>query len=142
HLNAFESPVSLACSVQPAQAGAPTCSLSSNSVTFDGSGKASATLTINSGSRLALSNSSQSFSNPGLVWFPVAGFAFLGSGIGVSRKRKLLVVLAGAALFSGLATQVACGGVSSAPKSTAYTVTVVGSSGATQHSTTVALDVH
>ena len=49
-LNAFDNPVSLACSVQPAQSGSPTCSLSSNSVTFDSSGKATATLTITVGS--------------------------------------------------------------------------------------------
>jgi hypothetical protein len=138
-LSLFDNPVALACSVQPAQAGGPTCSLSSNSVTFDGSGKASATLTINAGSSVASRNSFQFLGKGGLLWFPVASFAFLGTGI--SRKRRLLVVVVGAALFAGLAMQSACGGGSSGSKSTAYTVTVTGSSGATQHSATVNLTV-
>jgi FG-GAP-like repeat len=140
-LSLFDNPVSLACSVQPTQADAPTCSLSSNSITFDGSGKASATLTINAGSGLASQNSFQSFGKGGLLWFPIAGFAFLGTGVGFWRKRRLLVVLIGAALFVGVITQLACGGGSSGPKSTAYTITVTGTSGSTQHSTTVTLTV-
>jgi hypothetical protein len=140
-LSSFDNPVLLACSVQPAQAGAPACSLSSNSVTFDGAGKASATLTINAGSSVASRVSSQSFGKSDFLWFPVAGMALLGTGVGLSRKRRLLVVLVGAALFLGLAMQLACGGGSSGPKSTAYTVTITGDSGATQHSTAVGVTV-
>jgi VCBS repeat protein len=138
-LSAFDNPVSLACSVQPAQAGGPTCSLSSNSVTFDGSGKASATLTINAGSGVAARNSFQSSINDGLLWLPVVGFAFLGTGfsVGLSKKRRMLAIPISAVLLSGLIAQVACGG--GGPKSTAYTVTVTGSSGATQHSATVSV---
>jgi hypothetical protein len=137
-LTLFDNPVSLACSVQPAQAGAPTCSLSSNSVTFDGSGKASATLTINAGSSVAFRNSSRSFGKGCMLWFPMAGFAFLGAGfsIGLSKKRPMLAITIGAVLLSGLIAQVACGGGGD-PKSTAYTVTATGSSGATQHPATV-----
>jgi FG-GAP-like repeat len=139
-LSSFDNPVSLACSVQPSQAGAPTCLLSSNSVTFDGAGKASATLTINAGSSVASRISSQSFGKRGLLWFPVAGFALLGTGF--SRKRRVLVFLiAAAALFPMLITQVACGGGSTGAKSTAYTVTITGNSGATQHSSTVTVTV-
>jgi hypothetical protein len=142
-LSSFDNPVSLACSVQPEQAGGPTCSLSPNSVTFDGSGRASTTLTINAGSSLASRTSLQSFGKGGLLWLPVAGFAFLGTGIRLSRKRKLWVVLIGAALFAGLITQLACGGGgTSGPRSTAYTVIITGSSGATQHSTSVTLTAH
>jgi FG-GAP-like repeat/FG-GAP repeat len=140
-LSAFDNPVSLACSVQPAQAGAPTCSLSSNSVTFDGSGKSSAMLTINAGSSAASLNLAGVSRKPGWLWFPVAGFAFLGTGVGLSRRRRLLVVLLGTALFTGLIAQLACGGRGGGPKSTVYTVTVTGASGATQHSTTVNLIV-
>jgi hypothetical protein len=140
-LSSFNNPVSLACSVQPAQAGAPSCLLSPNSVAFDSSGKATATLTISAGSSVASLNSFRSFSKGGWLWFPVAGFAFLGAGVGFSRKRRLLIVLVGSALFAGLAMQLACGGGSSGPKSTAYTVTVTGSSGATQHSATVNVTV-
>jgi hypothetical protein len=137
----FDNSLSLTCSVQPAQAGAPACSLDAASVAFDANGKASATLTINAGSILASRGSFPLFSKMGMLWFPVAGFAFLGSGVGFSRKRRLLVVLVGAGLFAGLAMQLACGGGSSGPKSTAYTVTVTGSSGATQHSATVNVTV-
>jgi hypothetical protein len=140
-LSSFDNTVSLACSVQPAQAGTPTCSLSSNSVTFDGSGKASATLTISAGSSAVSRNSFHSLNKGGMLWFPVAGFAFLGAGVGLSRKRRLLIVLVGSALFAGLAMQLACGGGSSGTKSAAYTVTVTGSSDATQHSTSISLNV-
>jgi len=137
-LSAFDSPVSLVCSVQPAHAGSPACSLSSNSVTFDGGGKASATLTINAGSSVAFRNSFRSFGKGCVLWFRVAGFALLGAGfsVGLSKKRRMLAIPIRAVLLSGLIAQMACGG-SGGPKSTAYTVTVTGSSGATQHSATV-----
>jgi hypothetical protein len=140
-LSAFDNPVSLACSVQPAQAGAPTCSLSSTSVTFAGSGNASATLTINAGSSAASLSFPRLSGKGGLLWPPLAGFVFLGTGVGLSQRRKLPVVLLGTALFTGLIAQLACGGGSGGRKPTAYTVTVTGSSGATQHSTTLKLAV-
>jgi len=146
-LSAFDNPVSLACSVQPALAGAPTCSFSSSSVSFDASGDASATLTINGGSRAASLGSfppSENWIKAGFLWMPIAGFTFLGAGFGVgfSGKRKALMLLLGLVFFSGVVTLVACGGGSnSGPKPTAYTITVTGSSGATQHSTTVMVTV-
>jgi hypothetical protein len=140
-LNSFNFPVSLSCSVQPSGAGAtaPTCSLNSNSARFDASGKATATLTISAGSTVASRNSVQSFNNKGWL-FPIAGFTFLGTGIGFSRKR-LLLVLIGAALFAALTVQLACGGGSSQQTSTTYTVVVTGSSAATKHSATVSVIV-
>jgi hypothetical protein len=144
-LSAFHNPVSLACSVQPAQAGAPTCSLSSSSVSFDASGNASATLTISGGSSTASLGSfprGEKWSQAGFLWMPVASFAFLGTGFGVgfSRKRKALMLLLGLVFISGVITLVACGGGSNnGPKSTTYTITVTGSSGAARHSTTVTL---
>lgn len=137
----FDNPVSLICSVKPAQPGGPACSLSSNSVSFDAIGEASATLTISADSHAALLNS-RPFSS--LLWLPVAGFAFLGTGIGVgpSRRRRWMILLAGAALFLGIIVQAACGGgTSGISKPTAYTVMVTASSGATQHSTTANLTV-
>jgi hypothetical protein len=51
--------------------------------------------------------------------------------------------LMGAVLFCGLITQVACGGGGSGdPKSTGYAITVTGTSGAMQHSTTFSLQMH
>jgi len=141
-LSAFNNPVSLACSVQPVQARGPTCSLSSNSVTFDANGEASATLTISTGSSAASVNHYRPFSKTSSLWLPVAGFAFLatGFGVGTSRRRHFVVLPIGAVLFIGLILQTACGGRSSGvPKSTAYTVTITGTAAAMQHSTTVSL---
>ncbi|MHB8215928.1 MAG: FG-GAP repeat domain-containing protein [Candidatus Sulfotelmatobacter sp.] len=141
-LSAFNNPVSLACSVQPAQARGPTCSLSSNSVTFDANGEASATLTISTGSSAASVDDYRPFSKTSSLWLPVAGFAFLatGFGVGTSRRRHFVVLPIGAVLFIGLILQTACGGRSSGfPKSTAYTVTITGTAAAMQHSTTVSL---
>jgi hypothetical protein len=144
-LNAFRFPVGLSCSVQPAAPGGPTCSLNANSVTFDTNGNANATLTINAGSSAALLVGPEPFH--GLrrlaLWFPAAGFAFLGTGFGRSpaRRRRLLTLLI-STVFTALIVQTACGGGNSAdPKSTSYMVTITGKSGATQHSTTVNLTV-
>ena len=143
HLNTFDSPVALSCSVQPAQAA--TCSLNPNSITFDASGKVAATLTINTGSAtnlLGLKPSPRDLRPCQLLW-PVAGFALVGVGLSSRRfvRRKLLVCACVSALLSGLIFQAACGG-SGAPGSTTYTIMVTGTSLSTQHSTTVALTVN
>jgi hypothetical protein len=144
-LNAFDNPVSLSCSVQPVQAGSPVCSLSSNSVTFDSSGKATATITITAGSGAAAlmvphphHGDSHPFSGG---WLPVAAFAFMGTGLGCgySRRRRYLFFVG--CVLAGLIFQVACGGGSSSPKSVSYAVTITGTSGSTQHSTTTTLTV-
>jgi hypothetical protein len=146
-LNAFDYPVSLACSVQPTQQGSPTCSLSSNSVTFDSGGNATAVLTINAASTAAslVGPSSHEKLRPfNFLWLPVAGFALVGTGCGASRSRtkRVLLFLLGLVLFSGLMSQTACGGGSVVgSKSTTYTITITGTSGATQHTTNVALTV-
>jgi hypothetical protein len=143
HLNAFDNPVALTCSVQPAQS-APTCSFNPNSVTFDTNGKATATLTISTGA--AAASLAPSPLHDSLVflfgWLPIVGFAFMGVGFGsrLSIKRKLTVCLLGGILFSALILQVACGG-SGRPRSQTYTITVAGASGSTQHSTTVPITV-
>jgi hypothetical protein len=145
HLNAFDNPVALTCLVQPSQS-APTCSLNPNSVTFDANGNATATLTINTGAATAslVPASLQHDSRPlHFLWLPVAGFALIGSSFGSSRstRRRLTGYLLGGILFGGLIFQGACGGGSSGPASTTYTITVTGTSGSTQHSTTTTLKV-
>jgi hypothetical protein len=144
-LNAFDNPLSVACTVQPAQAGSPTCSLSSNSVTFDSSGKASATLTITAGSgaaALMVPHPYNGDSHPlSLGWLPVAAFGFMGTGLGCrysTRRRYLFFV---GCVLAGLISQAACGGGGSGPKSVNYAITITGTSGSTQHSTTVTLTV-
>ena len=142
HQNAFDNPITLSCSVQPAQSA--TCSLNPNSITFDANGNASATLTINTGSATALlgphylRHDSRSLQ---FLW-PVAGFAIVGAGFGSQRsiRRKLTVCVLGSFLFGGLIFQSACGG-SGGPGSTTYTITITGTSASTQHSTTVPLIV-
>jgi len=143
-LNAFDNPITLTCSAQPAQS-APTCSLNPSSVTFDANGNATATLTINTGAATAsLAPSSVRHNSRPLryLWLPVAGFALLGTGLGSGRssRRRLMVYLLGGILFGGLIFQSACGG-SSGPHSQTYTITITGTSGSTQHSTAVTLTV-
>jgi hypothetical protein len=144
-LNAFDNPVSLACSVQPGQAGSPACSLSPNSVTFDSSGKARATLTITAGSRavaLMLSNPHHGNSHPfSLGWLPVAAFAFMGTGLGSSYSQKRRYSFIVCCVLAGLIFQAACGGGSDGSKSVSYAITITGTSGSTQHSTTTTLAV-
>ena len=145
-LNAFDNPVSLACSVQPAQAGSPTCSLNPNSITFDASGKATAEMTITAGTTVVSFTQPPASANSQpvpLSWLPIVGFAVAGAGFrrAGSRRRRPLALFVGCVLFAGLIFQTACGGSSSGPKSQAYTITVTGKVGSTQHSTTVKLTV-
>jgi hypothetical protein len=144
-LNAFDNPITLTCSVQPLQS-APACSINPSSVTFDANGNATATLTINtSAATAALAPSSVRHNTRPLryLWLPVAGFALLGTGLGSGRssRQRLTVYLLGSILFGGLIFQTACGGGSGGPGSTTYTITITGTSGSTQHSTTTALTV-
>ena len=145
HLNAFDNPVTLACSVQPTQS-APTCSLNPNSVTFDANGNATATLTINTGAATAslVPSFLRQDSRPlQFLWLPVAGFALMGVGVSrCSSKRRLLGFFVGGVLFAGLILQSACGtgSTSSSPTSQTYTITITGTSGTT-HSTKVMLKV-
>ncbi|MBZ5616670.1 MAG: FG-GAP-like repeat-containing protein [Acidobacteriia bacterium] len=146
-LNAFDNPVTLACSVQPTQS-APACSFSPNPVTFDANGNATATLTINTGAATASLGSSSlrhDSRQPQFLWLPVAGFALIGAGFGFRRatRRKLAVCVLGGLLLGGLIFQTACGSASSGgPHSqTIYTITITGTSGTTQHSATTSLTV-
>jgi hypothetical protein len=144
HQNTFDNAVEFSCSVQPAQS-APTCSFNPNSVTFDANGgNATATLTISTGAAAALVVPSTHHDSLAFRfgWLPIVGFAFMGVGFGSrpSIKRKLTVCLLGGILLGGLIFQAACGG-SSGPGSTTYTITVTGTSGSTQHSTTATLTV-
>jgi hypothetical protein len=141
HLNSFDNPVALTCSVQPAQS-APTCSFNPSSVTFDGNGNATATLTINTGAATASLVPLGHDSVPLQFLWPVAVFGMVGAGLG-SRcftRRKLMFYVLGAVLFGGLIVQGACGG-SGGPGSTTYTITITGTSSSTNHSTTVPLIV-
>ena len=139
-LNLFNNPVALACSVQPAQAGAPTCSLNSDSVTFDASGKASATLTVSTGSRAMLNRGL--FGSGVSFWFPIAGAVLFGTGFSArARKRRTFLGIIAFAVLLALISLQACGGGEAGPKSTQYVVTITGTSGQTTHSSTVNVTV-
>jgi hypothetical protein len=140
HLNSFDNPVALSCSVQPAQS-APSCSLNPHSVSFDANGNATATLTISTGPATAslVPASVRYGGRPlGLLWLPLAGFALMGAGLGCRSSNRLVRAALGALLLGGLIFQAACNG---GPASQAYTVTITGTSDATQHSTTATLTV-
>jgi hypothetical protein len=124
----FNSAVSLSCS------GAPTgaaCHFNPSSVA-GGSGTSSLTISTTAASA-QLSPSSQ----PGLFYalcLPVAGMALLGAGFapGQSRKRKLVALLLGCLVFSGLMFLAACGGGGGGGGGTppgTYNVTVKGTAG-------------
>jgi VCBS repeat protein len=144
-LSVFDNPVSLSCSVQPPQAGAPMCSVNPSSVDFDGSGKATAQLTITAGASAA--SLTQPYVRQGSQpWYlslrPVVGFAFVGAGLARSGsgRRRFFSFLVGSFLFAGLILQVACGG-NGGPKSQTYTIQVTASAGSAERTTTLTLTV-
>jgi hypothetical protein len=133
-LNAFDNPVALTCSVQPAGPGAPTCSMSPNSVTPAPNGSATATLTINTATAATLGLTP-------FAWLlaPITGLVGI-AGSSRKSKRKLGYSLAGGVLFAGLLAQLACGSNGS-PRAQTYTVSATGSSTFAEHSTTLTLAV-
>jgi hypothetical protein len=144
-LNSFKIPVSLTCSVQPAQAGSPTCSINPSSVAFDASGKAIAQLTVSEGAAAASirPQSAPEASQPwSFEWFPIVGLALAGAGFqrNYSIRRRVLAIFVGVVLFAGLISQFACGG-SSGPKAQEFTVTVNATSGTAQLPTALSLTV-
>jgi hypothetical protein len=144
-LNSFDNPVSLTCSVRPSQAGSPVCALSSDSVTFDSSRKATATVTITAGSASAAiggSDADHGASHGTLAWLPLAAFAFIGTGLRCRfRKRRKDFIFLSCGLVA-LFLQTACSGAGTlATKSTSYAITITGNSGSTQYSATTTVTV-
>jgi hypothetical protein len=138
HLNTFEDPVSLSCSVRPAESA--TCSLNPNSIIFDINGNASATLTVNTGPIMGSLGLLRRESIALQFLWPVAGFALAGAGLGSRRsiRRRVMACILSSILFGGMIFQSACAG-SGGPGATTYTVTITGTSASTQHSTTAPL---
>jgi hypothetical protein len=138
-LTLFNNPVALSCSVQPSQAGA-SCSLNANSVTFDSSGNATATLTVVTSPSLAWSGASPR-SPFRILWWPLAGFAFIGTHWrGRLKNTKLIFFLAVVVSLISI-SQTGCGGGRGARGAQSYTINVTGTSGTTQHSTSLTLKV-
>jgi len=125
-LNGFNAAVSLSCSGLPAGAA---CLFNPGSVA-GGSGTSSLTISTTAGS--AQSSASR---HPGLFYalcLPIAGMSLFGAGLasGWSRKKRVVALLLGCLVFSGLMFVAACGGGgSSSTPPGSYNVTVQGTGG-------------
>src|SRR5207253_1404 len=107
----------------------------------DANGNATATLTLSTGAAMAsvVPASARHGGSPlGFLWLPVAGLALMGAGLGCRRSSRLVRVVLGALLLGALIFQAACGG---GPASQPYTVTITGTSEATQHAAIATLTV-
>jgi hypothetical protein len=148
--NGFTGSVSFTCSVQPTPALAPQCSINPTSVNPGTTGTLAITTT---GPTSALALPSRRYGLLYALWLPVCGLTLVGFGFGSQRakKRKLLGLVLYSVVFTGLIFQAACGGGGGSSNSAGggsggtpagnYAITVTGTSGSTQHSTTTTLKV-
>jgi hypothetical protein len=128
--NGFSAAVGLACAVTGTGTPAPTCSLSSSSIT----GSATSTLTVNTTANSA-ANSPRATGLFYALLLPIGGITLLGAGFS-SRRKMLVGMLLVCMMIAGFIFMTACGGSSSTktppgggtPAGT-YTVTVTGTSG-------------
>ncbi len=147
----FTGTVTFTCTVSPAPAWAPTCSLSPAQATLTSGGQATSTLTVTTTAATAALIRPTFRGTFGPIYamvFPIFGVALVGIGFasGRTKRKKLLGVTIWSVLFAGLILQMACGGNSggtSTPGTPAgnYTVTATGSSGSTQHTSAVKMTV-
>jgi hypothetical protein len=150
----FSGTVNFTCTVSPAPSLAPSCSFNPAQATLTSGGQATSTLTVKTTAAMAAALTPPNFGH-GLaaiyaMVFPIFGVALLGMRFGSSEKRKrLLELVIGSVLFGGLVFLAACGGGSGSSTGTNtpgtpagnYMVTVTGTSGSTQHTTSLMLTV-
>jgi hypothetical protein len=153
----FTGTVNFTCTVSPAPTMAPTCSFNPAQATLTSGGQATSTLSVKTTAPttavLTQPNFGHELSPIYAMVFPIFGVALVGMGFtsGGRKRKRLLGVAIGTVLFAGLSLQMACGGGSGSSGGTgtgtpgtpagSYTVTVTGTSGSTQHTTTVMLTV-
>jgi uncharacterized repeat protein (TIGR03803 family) len=139
-VSGFNDKVTFACSVSPAPAQVPQCSVSAGNpatVTVSTSGP-SAGMTSRSGAALSYA-----------MWLPVLGLVGMGSRFSAKQRMIKAMLLLICVLFAGVAFQVACGGGGSSggngTPAGAYSITVTGTSsaatGALVRSTSTTLQV-
>lgn len=144
----FVNPVKLSCSGLPMQA---SCSLSPSSVVPGATG-ATAIMTITTAASVAASQPPRLFANGPLyaIWVPLQGMGLIGITLagrrGAAKKWRLSALMGLVILILIVMTACAGGtGVVPQPQSGTpagtYKITVVGSSGALQHSASVTLIV-
>ncbi|MGA8345550.1 MAG: SBBP repeat-containing protein [Candidatus Sulfotelmatobacter sp.] len=142
--NSFNSAVTLACSVAPVVAKAPTCSFSNPgaSVTPPANSTATATLNLATTASSAMLERPSDRRSPGIFYamlLPIGGITLLGTGLGAagSRRKKLFGFLMLGLLLTALLFMPACssssggGGGSTGTPTGTYTITVTGTSGST-----------
>jgi hypothetical protein len=139
------STLNLSCSVAPRVSAAVTCSLGLISVT---GGTGSSTLTVRTNGPVAALKKESGFTKLALALL-MPGLFVCGAGMGKSNRRRLLTAGFIFIVLTGCMLQTACVGTSSSGNSTTtpgtpagtYTVTVTGSAGGMQQTTSVSLTV-
>ncbi len=133
---AFNGVIGLSCSSLPQNL---TCSFSPASIT-PGAGAASSVLTISAGSVRAMNNGSSKSIVLSATWLFGLGITGI-CLIGRSQRKRFFPALEAGVLAVVMISSVSCGGNSSGPNYAVTVVTVNGSSGFVQLSTTVTVTV-